>query len=112
MIKAEELRLNNFVIFNSEIKKIVTVNLNYVDFGPNLWAYASNIEPILLTKDILSNCKIKFNKLGFKDLTVTQSLINNCFYFVIGNYYHQIIYLHKLQNLYWCLCGTELEVNL
>ena len=55
---------------------------------------------------------VRFEKWSLDNDTKMQ--IHNCNWYVrcYGLINCEIKHLHQLQNLYWCLCGKELEVNL
>lgn len=76
-------------------------------------------EPIPLTEEWL--LKFGFENIGgylwnCRELGENR-FINNPYgitHFEIKGHYEKkhIQYVHQLQNLYWCLCGKELEINL
>lgn len=83
-------------------------------FGPlhPFTEYTDYAKPIPLTDEILSKCKFRFAELGFEDLNVSKVLFKSGYYFIIDVYFHEINYLHELQNLYKLLIGKELEIEL
>jgi hypothetical protein len=112
MIKANELRLNCW--FNHDGKP-VQIDIETME----VLAGARNFEdydPIPLTPEILE--KINFEKWGQDDYRY----LKNGFGFVIrkmsSGYYiwdkggNEIKHLHQLQNLYFCFCGEELNIEL
>lgn len=112
MIQASELRLGNAVYKYFERKEIV--------FIKGIHEGEMAFEPIPLTSEILEAC-------GFEKEGITSmSLIGFPCYFKIDknnvecygiHWIGKIIqidckYLHELQNLYFALTGTQLEVKL
>ena len=128
MIKDNQLRKGNFVGVGinalhadggkNEIYEISELKEKTVQFkGFHAGEFYEDIEPIALTDERLL-------KLGFSD-SFTEFKINNfviakdndLFYFQFENYQVEIPdvklqYVHQLQNLYFCLCGEELELKL
>lgn len=71
------------------------------------------IKPIELTEEILLKCG--FVKCSYIDnhYNVLGMVIWNCNeMFICNKNGVQLKYLHQLQNLYYCLVGKELEINL
>jgi len=130
MINAKELRIGNTIRYTHDTdlsKKLrgtfLTVDLDtltYLETGDRPDFY----EPIPLTPEVLEKCgfekgKGKFRNNGldyYKKGLIYVCLTRN------GEFKYgtpkgigckpTITYLHQLQNLFWCLCGKELEVNL
>ena len=132
MIKANEFRIGNKVTdeWYESFKTIITVesindkgiNLAIEDDGNYPECAQTWIEPedrldnlfgIPLTEEILLKCG--FEKDGpFFDLSMF-TLRNFKDEWIVYHFKRELIrinYLHHLQNIYWCLCGQELEVNL
>lgn len=109
MLKANELRIGNLVKIGGEISQLELCDFVDIYEHKTIWQY----EPIELTEDWL---------------------IDNGFYAVevdSGEYYYQnyrfrlnsnyagfyysrnltVKYVHQLQNLYFALTGSELQVN-
>jgi len=128
MINANELRIGNWVIqFQTDMVENIyqqvdailkdgaaLTELNCVPF--------SKLEPIPLTPEILEKagfvCDWDTYRLDIKgsgvidwsdDGSVGIGDSRDKFLFA-GN--GPCKYVHQLQNLYWCLCGEELEINL
>jgi len=83
-------------------------------FGQN------NFEGIPLSPEILEKCgfKVVNHVHGYSFYTLHSSRINKCALDIykektlwMGYNVSRCDYLHQLQNLYWCLTGTELEYN-
>lgn len=118
MIQANELRIGNWV-YNTYVKGYMEVYPMMIHqlYKIETEGKYSNIEPILLTEEILL-------KAGFEDKEYTMELNSISFSWgsrIIAtkkrqswkcdNYEH-IQYLHQLQNLIFALTGNELEINL
>jgi len=109
MIEAKDLRIGNWLYGK--------VSDTYYKVEPTdilrIFEYNKNIEPIPLTKDILEKCGFKkdldmfyYNKplaILLHDNGVTVTFSSICL---------PCEYLHQLQNLYYALTQTELEINL
>jgi hypothetical protein len=121
IIKASELRICNWVLHEGTITPIQISAKSFLEVEN----YIALFEPIPLTPEILEKCN------GF------QPAIGGTYYLPnenwkadfmglepcpSGGYYRlneeyaevgdTIQYLHQLQNLYFALTGTELEINL
>jgi hypothetical protein len=126
-MKANELRVGNW--FNEfGIPKQVTPNLILKLYQIEIAGkVAIDISPIPLTPEIL--VKAGFDKqqtivgmndgfdyaIGFNPVTYNHILLinsNRCGEFFYQNIHHQIKYVHQLQNLYFCLTGKELNIEL
>jgi hypothetical protein len=134
MINANELRIGNWVKHlpnwsyrNDESKEF------YFQWDDSDWykigescISLSDIEPILLTEEILLKCGFQHHKYAndesFFEMQISKDIFLNyspfhCRYILrkqwYGNIYNgNIEHLHQLQNLYFALTKTELEVNL
>jgi hypothetical protein len=122
MINPSELRFGNYVIVKNYDSKYwnkigqveaFTRNAEYVslDINQNSAFYLKDIEPILLTEEILIKCG--FGKwLGlYSQNTFTLSTDNHI------EYEHtqtsvKIKYLHELQNIYFAIKNEELTIQL
>lgn len=107
-MKASELRIGNYIIYDGE-----EIRLDVILFSKILkYNWANICEPIPLTeewffnfglvKEAQSLFKSHYNKgaLFYED--------ERCFYLFNINH---IKYVHQLQNLYFALTGTELELK-
>jgi hypothetical protein len=122
MIKAEELRIGNWVEITKprhgetfiKVESIANdiINLEFREYS------FFELKPILLTEEILLKC-------GFEDETDNQPFdlgvrtydngtisIDSNFEVGLGRNSHFVKYLHQLQNLYYALTGEELKVDL
>lgn len=120
-MEAKDLRIDNWLfseLTNSYFKVTVEdlVNIYYK-------RDENKVKPILLTEEILLKCgfeKCKFNTEIYyvsETLNLAQISFNNknktCYLDFEGTQTGvDIKYLHNLQNLFYALCQTELEINL
>lgn len=117
MIKANELRIGNWIYYNGKLSKI-----DLTDFRDILEDnYEINYyKPIFLTEEILLKCGFENKGIDdnwiifrFKSIRICKTeMLGFIFNFDNGEEYVKVKYLHQLQNLYLCLCGEELEINL
>ena len=122
MIDAKELRIGNYILSDeSSVEVSSYCEFNGIETTANFEGNCnSKITPIELTHEILLKC-------GFeKNYRIDSGEYNECFsifsfalmvrhnsFFVdwIGGN-TEVKYLHQLQNIFYCLCGEELEINL
>jgi hypothetical protein len=123
MEKSKELRLDNYLFlggYNIYVKVSSIFNTHYkcrdergIDYGESV---RTNYQPIELTPEILEAAgfeldfggtwyRLKYFAVCFIDTGVAIEIKNIMF----GN---APKYLHQLQNLYFALCGEELEIQL
>ena len=130
-MKASELRIGNWISYNSGMNIVLGVQSPSPQKQPHLsdkylveinppdsfFVPIDDIKPTELTPDILEKCG--FEKEGDTYKVVDKNL-DYCFRisFTGSGYFspntiakHPILYLHQLQNLYWCLCGEELTIT-
>ena len=90
---ASELRIGNWVSWDEE-----------------------KLTPIPLTEEILLKCGFEKDRFGNYSLGLFELLYNDIIGFrfsMEGQWcYEEIKYLHQLQNLFYSLCGKELEIKL
>lgn len=134
MIQEIELKKNNLVKDkDGNIIKVESIGFNGINIGfDNMdcsgFSCDYKLEDVFgieLSEEILLKCgfekrpeSLNFVYYGFGTNPVTYDWMiclkyfkdENRFFFLNGH--HTIKYLHQLQNLYWCLCGEELETNL
>lgn len=122
MIKIEELRIGNWVFDQDCEPYYFQIEQIRKDIGDSLWVYYRNgsikckvPEPIPLTEEILLKCG--FEKQGFYFLNRNSALMQmeislsrKCF--ISSLLAIEIKHLHQLQNLYFCLVGKELNIEL
>ena len=110
-VKASELRIGNLVYF-SETVDIISDCIK-IDFKGK-WLIDHNditkIKPIPLNKEWLNKFTYDFKDLGFPDLTVGYGITSEIVHIYIGNYAKRVDYVHELQNLYFALIGSELQL--
>lgn len=115
MIEANELRLNNWV-YSPEVGSNVQVTLlsndNWLSLSSATWDQPSfeEIDPIPLSEEILLKCGFEKTFEGGSLWYLGKFFVSSLDFIYWSNI--KILYLHQLQNLYWCLCGKELEINL
>ena len=110
MIKANELRIGNWVRDSDGFNKVIHIEESffYTEMFKNTFA---DIKPIPLTEEILLKCG--FEKLGLIKYELNGVALNiKWSSYFIHRFETEIKYLHQLQNLYFALKGEELEINL
>jgi hypothetical protein len=134
MIDMHEIRFDNVVLYKNEPHIIWGFGANEVmikDINDNMRTNPvsnSDIEGMPLTPELLEACgfeKAEYNGMEQwlssviqREQPLTRSRLGIMYGPVIGFYYQtdimqtKITYLHQLQNLYYALTGTELEVKL
>ena len=115
-MKATELRIGNYVMYDNEIKKLY--------LGRDIDDYITDLNPIPITEDWLlkfgfekhkkyDNYKIKLPRTYLKIFIYIDkktNKINNISYGITGSGLHtQIKHIHQLQNLYFALTNKELK---
>lgn len=114
-MKANELRIGNWVNSRIEVGVFYDVMVTKNDFSGNIDLF----KPIPLTKEWLVKLGLKN---GFSDLQFTIKVTENCSMSVFinqnGNNCYigdelevRIEYVHQLQNLYFALTGEELTIK-
>lgn len=136
MIKAEELRIGNWISELVEYwddtppkKRFIQFDFNDFNSDFDLNDLLKNYEPIELTSEILEKCgfivkddnpkkkqwyegDVLVDICGFQFSNSYSSNSNGGFYSYDLNQGKTIIkYLHQLQNLYYFLCGQELQIT-
>lgn len=117
---ARELRIGNYLKYNDggifKVTEILEFGLSVEDDIEETYMEYENFTPIELTEDILVRlCNEEYSGLFYPiSGRCTIDLENkNCNFYIDSNYSDVDIpmpkYLHLLQNLYWCLCGQELN---
>lgn len=134
MIKAQELRIGNKVIYENTLHDIESLSKLYLLVGPSASfgkityrTVYEELEPIPLTPEILQQCGCKYKKAGIGgadnwqgmdfwhigDITFrgNVSTARNGALTLAGYFNSSISYLHQLQNLFYALTGTEITYN-
>lgn len=124
-MKANELRINNLVNYQEDGTLFNVIGIDNLGISvkndiEETWIELNQFEPIPLTEEWL--LKFGFDKIYSSAMHTTFSngtILNYYVWHKSGNQYADIYgakikcqYVHQLQNLYWCLCGEELEINL
>lgn len=121
MIKANELRIGNWIQLGKNFEQVYQIvfelgkghSINHITYKED-W-----LDPIPLTPEILEVCGFERNNElneyweyeGLK-LWPDDEGTPNSFYHINSELLVHIDHLHQLQNLYFALTGTELEINL
>lgn len=109
MIKANELRRGNYIVFNDSIIPVLNIATDTPD-----------CEGVYLTHKILIACGFeKFGRYAIgagSYVTYRKGKIEliqqaNGYPYILPMYEVKIKYLHQLQNLYFTLTGQELTIN-
>lgn len=126
MISSKDLMIGNWVEWDNEAKYIIKgIGNKGARFENDHGQYRiyNRINPIPLTPEILEKCGfvkkgewavlnfpvragIRFYNFNYAEC----DLIQDDKFIAFKN--SHIKYLHQLQNLFYCLCGKELDVNL
>ena len=130
VMEANEIRVGNWLIdprkFNKDTRDFFHINENgYFKATARDIQVAELFDSIPLTEEILLKCGFNYSQnIGEYEtsdddycILIRKDEDTEEFYFEIGdlgfNYVFKTIkYLHQLQNLYFVLTGTELEINL
>jgi hypothetical protein len=130
-IKASDLRYGNWVLLTKDNDMLPVIKIDGDEdlvtldllMGYNVALSIEEISPIPLTPEILEKAGFENNGRLSKRITgkislIAMELLNECFVSLqiegvcgaeIGI---SVSYLHQLQNIYFCLCGEELDINL
>lgn len=117
MVNASELRIGNWLLDgNGNYYKVEVPDLALLLSRPD----TKECNPILLTPEVLEKCGGKYHHLdiGCEDPKDAYWIVGEM-NFAIDNLSWRVQglnvtlkSLHQLQNIYWCLCGNELSINL
>ena len=118
MINKNELRLDNLVIVNNNITTITDVmtdGINYsVLYEEPKYSY-NEIMPIELTEEILQKTNLTIisgtNSYENSEETFCIYLENDIWYIENNKATIEVYYLHQLQNIYYFITNTELNVD-
>lgn len=133
-MKAQDLRLGNFVIAKNEIIKIIEFRESFI-LGENdnclIRCLPSQMKPIELTEEVLLNIgfdAMHSNRYMYEKSIINKHNINDVVYITFHTInktlridfskdlqilsLYDIQYIHQLQNAYYCLTNKELEVKL
>lgn len=131
MIKANELRIGNWVKYTNDQSLKNGLANTWVNVTDDIIKWAANpsenvYEPILLTPEVLEKCGFektwKMYELDFSDKLLSdrryeffcyEKDLPNCSYTLNSiTAANNFSFLHQLQNLYFALTGEELEIKL
>lgn len=127
MIKAQELRCNNWINIFEKPTPVIGVIGDKVYFvnenGKGDWAYANSVKPIELTPELLGkilNCVKVKGREGIYRMGNLQLLCNTdgrallYIHYDDGKYCYvrEINHLHQLQNAAFIMSDIELEITL
>ena len=111
-MKANELRIGNWVSKHGEIYQITSATIVCLERGE------SDVKPIAITPEWLQ--RFGFEKIG-NGWQLDVEINHYCLYSESGKYVdlfvfsdevgQQCQYIHQLQNLYFALTGEELEIK-
>lgn len=119
-MKAEELRIGNYVYASGEITKVTDVLEKGINYGIyDVYYDLEDLQPIELTEEILLKCgfeKHSTNPFWFRKKQICISLVGSIELISWGMQIFKIDlkvkHLHQLQNLYFALTNEELNVQL
>jgi len=119
MIKANELRIGNWVYYGESIRPITAIHETSQRRAvgvSNLLTEFESIKPIPLTPEILEKCGFEKSTDHYGgylspkfDLAAIRIKDNNTWF--NGCWETKVEHLHQLQNLYLALTGEELEIK-
>ena len=136
MIDVRDLRIGNYVKLNSGvIIKVLSVGSNYINLNTLGRIEDCEINPILLTPEILEKCGFEYSSNHVYEYKDDENILfdepndwNNTKKYPIGIFggesnflipytpHGEVIirckYLHQLQNMYYAVTQKELEVNI
>lgn len=126
MIQEKELRIGNLLLFKGNKIKIDSVEISYCEQYKE--EFNETFKPIELTEEILLKCgfvkcgvmadltlNISYNRVlcyNHDHETVNMAQHTGGFKNLRDVHLNKINYLHQLQNLFWCLTGKELNIEL
>lgn len=124
---AKELRIGNIVSYKDEVFQIDGIQPGWVWFksdGTMRSDSLSDVKPIPLSPEVLEACGFIKSRDGYidcwwhghnpitQDFEIIIKYSENYRTFFYLNAHHKLKYLHQLQNLYYSLTGSELQVTL
>jgi len=129
MIRSNELRIGNYVLCEGRIERLAMINnktsavdIESNDVAQNGEIKFSNIHPVSLTDDILSQCGFIYNDYfkfwqlvnGKEELRSEMDIDRdyNVIDFTRRLLVKKVTSLHQLQNIYFMLKGQELSFQL
>jgi len=117
MIKVNELRIGNWFIYSDIAQSSLIGTYDKVDC--DLFPICNDeiyfMNPIPLTPEILQQCGFEMDKM-FKCYTIQtetgEIILSSSYILQSTDTITKLNYLHQLQNLYFALTGSELEIIL
>lgn len=117
MIDPKELRIGNY-IGRKSTGAFCRVNWGIIR-DADLHCDVGDYEYIILSPEILEKCGFSerydtgLYRKGKENLFLHHFIMDDYYCFMYNDYKsYPLKYLHQLQNLYYCLVGEELQVNL
>ena|SRR5690606_35874333 len=112
-----ELKLGNYILdVENEVRQVMELSRGLIRTSCDRILLTSQVKPIPLSKEILLKCgfdSAEYNDYRHPVLIGTLTLYEGVAELHISDLYSVWVNnLHQLQNLFYCLCGEELEVNL
>lgn len=104
MIKATELRIGNWILGASRLQPVQATAKMIAQLEEGLFV----VQPIPLTPEILDRCGIFLGsriEVWIESTQLSRSIV------IDGGFNGGIKYLHQLQNIYFALTETELEIK-
>lgn len=117
MIDHKEVRIGNTLKSSDSIKLINVFHIDEDDDRGRInYIGANNYEPVELTPYILEAAGftngIKTIETSFLETEFYVDLMDGDAGFNKHGLWFPCKHLHQLQNLYWCLCGDELQIDI
>lgn len=128
-MQAQDLRIGNWVNHDERYFQIHSIadvfpTLNTIEFGIGVVDY-NNIFGIELSSDILEKCGFRHRSPDSEkvyswihpetNVILNQYKTDNSYFYLYPALWYptqHLTSLHQLQNVFWCLSGEELKVNL
>ena len=114
MIASNELRLGNWILVDNNKYEVVYISENGCGYDHEEFAIFDKIEPIKLTDSLLAKGGFYKDDFGYKNQHLALNQYEDVFYLRLPQgtgFGRGISYLHQLQNLYFDICGQELDIR-
>lgn len=109
MISAQELRIGNKIFRRGYIVTVDPQTIYDIAYFPD--TIGKEYSPIQLSPDILERAGFKINNAGNYDNRMELAFKDGSYHFRQGWTDVELKSFHQLQNLFFCLCGKELEIQ-